>query len=98
MKTKNIITPFLLLIVLLAGCNKNQDRYPDKKVIEAQNSNQLLVMPDALAHALINEEPDVFLLDIRSEEAFNNFALPGSVNIPLEFWSERKEELVVPSI
>lgn len=39
---------------------------------------------DEVADLLINEDPSLALIDIRSVEEFNKFNLPGSVNIPIE--------------
>jgi len=39
---------------------------------------------DELAHRLINEDPSIQLIDLRDKVQFDNFSLPGALNIPFD--------------
>lgn len=76
------------VIMLMAGCEMQNGQ-------EQQTLNHYIayLSPDDLADQMINEDPSLILVDIRSEEAFVSFSLPGSVNMPLETWPDRKIEI-----
>ncbi len=42
------------------------------------------VSTDELADRLINEDPSIQLIDVRSPEEYESFHLPGAINIPLD--------------
>jgi len=57
------------------------------------NADQLLretkletykISSDELADGLINQDPSIQLIDVRSPEAYKAFHLPGAVNIPID--------------
>lgn len=41
------------------------------------------VSTDEIAQRIINQDPILLLVDVRNEEDYNNYTLPGAVNIPL---------------
>ncbi len=49
---------------------------------EIYNTSRFLSV-DLIASRLINEDPSVMLVDVRSNDEFNSWSLPGAVNIPL---------------
>lgn len=93
MKVKYIFPLLLGALVFVLGCQQKQNEQTKMNFFKSQAVNHQLIQPDQLAHQIINEEPDIFLLDIRSEEAFSAFSLPNSMNIPMTSWIEKKEEL-----
>lgn len=42
------------------------------------------ISADELADRLINEDPSVQLIDLRSEAEYNSYHLPGAIHIPLD--------------
>ena len=47
-------------------------------------SEERFISADELADKMINLDPSFILVDIRNEEQFADYSLPGSINIPLE--------------
>lgn len=47
------------------------------------NENTRYITPDDLASRIIDGDPSVQLVDVRSKEDFTKFSLPGAKNIPL---------------
>ncbi|MBI9033871.1 MAG: rhodanese-like domain-containing protein [Bacteroidales bacterium] len=71
--------------------NRSFELAPDELLIEIQkNKNYFSV--DELADLLVNADPSVLLIDLRSEEEYKNFSLPGSLNIPFDQLLDEKWE------
>jgi rhodanese-related sulfurtransferase len=64
---------------------KNSSLELDAKQLlnEIQLKNHIISI-DEMADALINNDPEYQLIDLRSEEAYKQYNLPGSINIPFE--------------
>jgi rhodanese-related sulfurtransferase len=51
--------------------------------------------PESVADMLVSKDPSLRLIDVRSQEAFEKYSLPGAVNVPLtEFLSEENEDIL----
>jgi rhodanese-related sulfurtransferase len=50
---------------------------------EIQLQNHIISI-DEMANALINNDPEYQLIDLRSEEEFKEFSIPGAMNIPFD--------------
>jgi len=48
------------------------------------HSNNRHLTSDEIAKRIIDGDPMVFLVDVRSEKEFDTYSLPGSINIPLK--------------
>jgi len=67
---------------------------PDNKVVaEKANAEQLLIeikegsnliTTDAVADMLVQKDPSLILIDVRSKGNYDQYHLPGSLNIPLD--------------
>ncbi|MCK5678287.1 MAG: rhodanese-like domain-containing protein [Flavobacteriaceae bacterium] len=82
------ILAFILLflaagLVLLPKYKKNEGIMPELFVKNAISSERF-ISTDLLAEKLINQDPSVLLIDMRSEKEFNEFSLPNAINIPLK--------------
>jgi sulfur-carrier protein adenylyltransferase/sulfurtransferase len=54
----------------------------DQLLAEANTRTQYIT-PDAVADMIINKDPSLQLIDVRNQEEFEKFSLPGAMNIPL---------------
>lgn len=86
-KTSYKILAFILFalaigLVLLPKYKANEGIKPELFVKNAISSERY-INTDLLAEKLINQDPTVLLIDIRSEKEFNEFSLPNAINIPL---------------
>ena len=41
------------------------------------------ISTDELAKGMVNSDPSIFLIDVRSVEEYNKYSLPGAFNIPI---------------
>ena len=67
------LIPILLAMVLLAGCTAPAAGTPDYRQINMQE-----------AIAMMEEESDYILLDVRTPEEFREKHIPGAINVPNE--------------
>ena len=80
-------TGIWFLLLMFAGCD-----VPNGP--EATLSHYIAYLSaDDLADKMVNEDPSLIIVDIRPEVAYKAFSLPGAVNIPLDTWLGRKEEI-----
>ncbi len=55
----------------------------EELLTEVMESRQF-ISPDETAQMLIDKDPSLQLIDVRSKDQFEKFSLPNAVNIPLE--------------
>ena len=53
------------------------------ELLEEMNSSVQFKSPDEIADRIIQQDPFLQLIDIRTPEEFEKFSLPGAINIPL---------------
>ncbi|MCD6543662.1 MAG: rhodanese-like domain-containing protein [Flavobacteriaceae bacterium] len=70
-------------LVMLPKYKKNEGIMPELFVKNAISSERF-ISTDQLADKLVNQDPSVLLIDVRSEKEFNEFSLPNTINIPLK--------------
>jgi len=69
-------------LVLLPAQDKGKGLRPEILLLEV-NSTERFISPDLVAERLINEDPRIFLVDVRSLEQYDEYHLPGAINMPL---------------
>ncbi len=70
-------------LIFLPVKDNSKIQSPEFLLLEI-NDNTRLISTDELAELIINEDPSLLPVDVRSEAEFNKFTIPGAVNIPLE--------------
>lgn len=77
---------FITLGVVIAAVPQNTTHpyklSPDQ-LLEQVNSGVQYFSPDQIADMIITEDPSFLLIDVRSQDEYEEFHLPGAVNIPL---------------
>ena len=82
---------FLTVISLLWGCDSRERllsahdpvRNPELMLLELTDEHRFVSI-DEVADGIINQDPSLLLVDVRSHQEYDAFSLPGAVNIPLE--------------
>ncbi len=70
---------------LLLNQRLSQDKLsPAETFLNDIHSANRYLTTDEVAKRIINGDPTVFLVDVRSAEEFATYSIPGSINIPLE--------------
>ena len=57
---------------------------PAEAFLNAIHSNNRFLSSDEIAKRIIEGDPIVFLVDVRTAEEYEQYSLPGSVNIPIQ--------------
>ncbi len=72
-------------LIIISSCNMDNEgsKLSPAQLMLELSSNQRFASPDQVAHWLIDGDPSLRLIDVRTAEEFGKFSLPKSVNIPL---------------
>lgn len=81
-----------LLLVFLPGIGEYSFKEKPAKMVQALLKNDPIVTVDQVAVLINNDEPIFQLIDLRSDEEFNQFNIPGSINIPFQQFFEKRPE------
>ena len=86
MKPRNLLALFIIpmgMIIAAVPPNKTrQYKLTADELLSEVNSRTQYVTPDAVADMIIKKDPSLRLIDVRSQEEFEKFSLPGAINIP----------------
>ncbi|MFK5879330.1 MAG: rhodanese-like domain-containing protein [Flavobacteriaceae bacterium] len=75
-------------LVLLPKHTKNEGISP-QLFVKNGLSTERYISTDKLADRMINQDPTLLLVDIRSEKEYDDYSLPNAINIPLaKFFDE----------
>lgn len=90
MKMKISSRVFLSIIILILGLLISA--VPEKEVkalklnanemLDEMKSGEQMIHPDQIANMLVEKDPSLLLIDVRSPEEFSKYSLPGAINIP----------------
>jgi len=69
-------------LVLLPKYEKNEGIKPEAFLLNVL-STERYINTDELADRLINQDPTILLVDVRTPKEFEEYSLPNAVNIPL---------------
>lgn len=88
MKARYILSIVLVSLGLIAAIlpqKKNSSLELDAQQLlsEIQLENYIISI-DEMANAMINNDPEYQLIDVRPKEEYEKFSLPGAMNIPFE--------------
>jgi sulfur-carrier protein adenylyltransferase/sulfurtransferase len=72
------------LIIAAVPQNKTkQYKLTAEELLSEVNTRTQYVTPDVVADMIIKKDPSLRLIDVRSQEEFEKFSLPGAINIPV---------------
>jgi rhodanese-related sulfurtransferase len=78
-----VIILFGLLVAMIPENTTQQYKLTANEMLEEVQYGSELIHPDELADWLINKDPSIQLIDVRSPEEYENFSLGNAINIPL---------------
>lgn len=99
MNPRIILALFIIPLGLIIAAVPQNTTHPYKlnasqMLAEATSSFQFL-SPDAVADMMIQKDPNLQLIDVRTPDEFLKFSLPGAINIPLtDLLSEEFKEIL----
>jgi sulfur-carrier protein adenylyltransferase/sulfurtransferase len=77
----SLLAGLAFILVLLPKTTRNKEIQPEVLLNEIIDPARF-VNPDYIAERLINEDPSLLLIDVRTPDYFSKFSLPGAINIP----------------
>jgi rhodanese-related sulfurtransferase len=87
MKPRNLLALFIIpmgLIIAAVPQNKTKPyKLTAEELLGEVNTRTQYVTPDAVADMIIKKDPSLRLIDVRSQDEFEKFSLPGAINIPV---------------
>jgi len=78
-----IIVPMGLIIAAVPPNRTKQYKLTAQELLDEVNTRNQYVTSDAVADMIIKKDPSLLLIDVRSQDEFEKFSLPGAINIPL---------------
>ncbi len=72
------------VFLAFTGLYVPKEEIAPEDLVRTLERNENYYSVDKVAEQLISKDPLLQLVDVRSEEEYNKFSLPGSINIPLE--------------
>jgi sulfur-carrier protein adenylyltransferase/sulfurtransferase len=86
MKPLKLLAMFIIPMGLIIAAVPQNKTKPykltaDELLAEAKTRTQYIT-PDAVADMIVKKDPTLRLIDVRSQDEFEKFSLPGALNIP----------------
>ncbi len=73
----------------------NHKQFTADQLLSELNDPTRFVSSDEVADLIIQQDPTLLLVDVRNEEDFNAFSLPGAMNIPLGKLLEKEAQDII---
>jgi rhodanese-related sulfurtransferase len=77
------IIPLGLIIAAVPENTTKPYKLTAEQLLEEVKSGTQFMQPDEIADMVIAKDPTLQLIDVRTEDEFEKFSLPGAINIPL---------------
>ncbi|MCK5137350.1 MAG: rhodanese-like domain-containing protein [Bacteroidales bacterium] len=78
-----IIIPLGMIMAAIPQNTTHPYKLTPDELLEHVNSGMQYFSPDEIADMIINKDPSLLLIDVRGEDEYEVFHLPGAINIPM---------------
>jgi sulfur-carrier protein adenylyltransferase/sulfurtransferase len=78
-----IILPLGLILAAVPANTTHPYKLSPNDLLEYVNSGMQYFSPDEVAQMLVSNDPSLVLIDVRNEDEYETFHLPGAISIPL---------------
>ena len=99
MKPLKLLALFIIPMGLIIAAVPQNKTKPYKltadQLLSEANTRTQYIAPEAVADMIIKKDPSFRLIDVRSQDDFEKFSLPGAINIPLsDLLSEKYSDIL----
>ena len=99
MKARILLASFIIPLALIIAAVPQNTTKPYKltagELLEKAVSYEQYIHPDEVADMIVNNDPSLRIIDVRTPAEFEKFSLPGAINIPLtEILSEDYRDIL----
>jgi len=77
------IIPMGLIIAAVPQNKTKQYKLTADELLAEANTRTQYITPETVADMIVKKDPTLRLIDVRSQDEFEKFSLPGSLNIPI---------------
>lgn len=77
------VIPLGLIIAAVPQNTTKPYKLTAAQLLEEVNSRSQFVAPDMVAEMLVAGDPSIRLIDVRAQDDYEKYSLPGAINIPL---------------
>jgi rhodanese-related sulfurtransferase len=86
--------PLGLIIAAVPQNTTNPYKISAAQLLEEVNTQTQFLTPEVVADMIVKKDPALQLIDVRSQDEFEKFSLPGAINIPItNLLSEQYKEV-----
>ena len=78
-----VIIPLGMIMAAVPQNTTHPYKLSPEELLEQVNSGMQYFSPDEIADMIIKEDPSLLLIDVRPQDEYETFHLPGAINIPL---------------
>lgn len=78
-----IIIPLGIILAAVPADRVSQTRLTPEELLQEAGAGVQFITPDAIADMLVQKDPSLRLIDVRTPEEFDAYSMPGAVNVPL---------------
>ncbi len=79
----SFIIPMAMIIAAVPSNTTRQYKLTAQELLQEVVSYEPYVHPDNIADMLVQQDPSLQLIDVRTPDEYDKFSLPGAVNLPL---------------
>jgi rhodanese-related sulfurtransferase len=87
MKPRTLLALFIIPMGLIIAAIPQNKTKPYKlsadQLLAEANTRTQYITPEVVADMLVKKDPSLRLIDVRSQDEFEKFSLPGALNIPI---------------
>jgi sulfur-carrier protein adenylyltransferase/sulfurtransferase len=76
------IIPLGLIIAAVPQNKTKPFKLTAEQMLAEANTRTQFITPEVVADMLVKKDPSLRLIDVRSQDEFEKFSLPGAINIP----------------
>jgi sulfur-carrier protein adenylyltransferase/sulfurtransferase len=78
-----VIIPLGIILAAVPADKTKHFRLSAAELLQEAGTGAQFISPDVIADMLVQKDPSLQLIDVRTPEEFEAFSLPGAINIPL---------------
>jgi rhodanese-related sulfurtransferase len=78
-----IIIPLGIILAAVPADRTKHFKLSADELLQEAGAGAQFVSPDVIADMLVQKDPSLQLIDVRTPEEFEGYSMPGAINIPL---------------
>jgi sulfur-carrier protein adenylyltransferase/sulfurtransferase len=78
-----VIIPLGIILAAVPADKTKRFKLSADELLQEAGTGAQFISPDVIADMLVQKDPSLQLIDVRTPEEFEAFSLPGAINIPL---------------